>query len=296
MPARKTFTLISLLIIILGNAQRKKRRDTIVIYEKVVVYDTVFRTKAFGQNLAPVRMPKPVLNLKDIAFETPSLKKNDADILKDSLTQKSFRYGFSAGFGFKNNNWTTDNSSGSKPQVGPTAGIWLSKTLFAPQFTLLFSANLFYWNSSLNLDATKEEAYLDGFYFTEDKKPLLFQRFDNKHLEISTQLKARYEWKKLLPLAGIIISKSFYEMQFLVPENNVFNKPDRFKNKSIDLGFNLGLQYRLSRRISVDFEYQHIFRKGLHLKNKDFDFEIFKPNSNFAERKITAGLSYSLVK
>jgi hypothetical protein len=289
MLTKKIPILLSILFLFLAQAQRKKRKDTVVIYEKVIVYDTIYKSRAFKIKAAPLQLSKLDLNFRRINFPAPQLK-NTEEKPTEKITENSWNYGISAGLGLKNNSWYPDK----KPQFGASGSLWLSKTLFIPKFTLMLSANAFFWNSSFDLDANKEETFLDGFYFTKDQQPLLFQRFNNKHSEFFLQLKALYEWKNFRPFAGITASQSFYKMQFLVPENKVLNKLNDFKNRSTDFGFVLGMQYRISRKISLDLEYQELTRKGLNLRNSDFDFEIFKSNSNFAERKILAGISYRL--
>ncbi|WP_435525456.1 hypothetical protein [Chryseobacterium indoltheticum] len=110
------------------------------------------------------------------------------------------------------------------------------------------------------------------------------------------QLKAIYEWKTCGLLWGFLANKNNYKMQFLVPENNVLNKLDDFKSSQINFGFSLGLQYRIFTRFLIDVEYQYYKIKNLSLKNSSFDFDIFKTNNTFAERKISLGISYFISK
>ena len=160
----------------------------------------------------------------------------------------------------------------------------------------MLSANVYHWNSSFDLDANQEETFLNGYYFTEDHQPLLFQRFNNKHFEYALHLKFLYNWKNLRPFAGILANRNTYTMQFLVPENQVLNRLDDFKNDRTNFGLALGIQYRIFRRFLLSAEYQQYHLKNLSLKKPDFNFEIFKTNNTFAERKISFGISYILSK
>lgn len=284
--------LIFLFIIILNSvfAQRKKV-DTVYVYEKVIVYDTVFVEKAIRLKRAGVLLPF----LKIHAKEIKSINKNiDKEKLKEEiekLANKRFKYGITAGIGLKNASWA-ENISDKNQQFGENLGIWFSKTVLGSNLSLMLSANVNYWNSSFDLDANKEETYLNGFYFSEDKQPLLFQRFNNKHFEYNLQLKALYEWKNFRPSAGIVLNKNIYKMQFLVPENNILSKLDDFKTNQINLGFSLGLQYRILNRFLLELEYQQFKINNLSLKNSTFDFDIFKTNNTFAERKLGVGITY----
>lgn len=292
---RKIILLFSVIFITFAFAQRKKT-DTIYVYEKVIVYDTIYLEKAI--NLKPADFKFSSLKIQEREIKAINDQKTDDLELEEKIKKlktKSFKYGIEAGMGFKKASWA-EVLSGKNQQFGQNLGIWISKSIIDPKFSLMLSANIYSWNSTFDLDANKEETYLDGFYFSKDDQPLLFQRFNNKHFEYVLQLKAIYEWKNLRPFVGFLANKNNYKMQFLVPENNVLNKLDDFKSNQVNFGFSLGLQYRIFSRFLIDVEYQHYKIKNLSLKNSSFDFDIFKTNNTFAERKISLGISYFISK
>ena len=147
------------------------------------------------------------------------------------------------------------------------------------------------WIVQLN-DANSEDSYRNGYYFTKDHQPLLVQKFNNRHFEYALQLKFLYEWKNIRPFAGISVNRNTYKMQFMVPDNGVLSKLDDFKSSQTNFGFSLGIQYRILRRFLLGLEYQQYNLKNISLKNRDFDFDIFKTSNTFAERKISFGISY----
>lgn len=288
---RKIILLFSVIFITFAFAQRKKT-DTIYVYEKVIVYDTIYREKSI--NLKPADLMFSSLKIQEREMKAINDQKIDDLELEEKIKKlrtKSFQYGIEAGMGFKKASWA-EFLSEKNQQFGQNLGIWISKSIIDPKFSLMLSANIYRWNSTFDLDANKEETSLDGFYFSKDDQPLLFQRFNNKHFEYVLQLKAIYEWKNLRPFVGFLANKNSYKMQFLVPENNVLNKLDDFKSNQINFGLSLGLQYRIFSRFLIDVEYQHYKIKNLSLKNSSFDFDIFKTNNTFAERKISLGISY----
>ncbi|MDQ0593229.1 hypothetical protein QFZ37_001598 [Chryseobacterium ginsenosidimutans] len=276
--------------------QRKKKVDTVYVYEKVVVHDTVYLMK-------PIKFKKNDLLFPELKIVETKFVRN---IYKEELEKQrainrarkqkasTFQYGFEAGIGIKNSSFTKGFTN--KQQFGENLGIWLSKNIITPQLSLMISANIYHWNSTFNLDANKEDTYLNGFYFTQDHQPLLFQRFDNKHFEYALQLKLFYEWKNIRPFAGFLINKNVYKMQFLVPESNILNKLDDFKADQTNIGFSFGVQYRLFRKILLSLDYQQYQMKNISLKNSSFDFDIFKTSNTFAERKINFGISYIISK
>lgn len=295
MLLRKIILLFSVIFITSTFAQRKKT-DTIYVYEKVIVYDTIYLEKAIKLKTAHLLFSSLEIQekeIKELSNQITDKEQIEEQIKK--LRTKRFQYGIEAGIGLKKVSWA-ENLSEKNQQFGQNFVIWISKSIINPNFSLMLSANIYSWNSTFDLDANKEETYLDGFYFSKDNQPLLFQRFNNKHFEYILQLKAIYEWKNLRPFVGFLANKNNYKMQFLVPENNVLNKLDDFKSNQINFGFSLGLQYRIFNRFLIDVEYQHYRIKNLSLKNSSFDFDIFKTNNTFAERKISLGISYFISK
>ncbi|SUX46215.1 outer membrane beta-barrel protein [Chryseobacterium indoltheticum] len=294
MLLRKIILLFSVIFINSTFAQRKKT-DTIYVYKKVIVYDTIYLEKAIKLKPAKLMLSSLEIQAKEIKSIPQNTNKEEIEEQLNKVSVNKFQYGIHAGIGLKKVSWA-ENLSEKNQQFGQNFGIWISKNIINPNFSLMLSATIYHWNSTFDLDANKEETYLDGFYFSKDNQPLLFQRFNNKHFEYILQLKAIYEWKNLRPFVGFLANKNNYKMQFLVPENNVLNKLDDFKSNQVNFGFSLGLQYLLFNRFLIDVEYQHFKIKNLSLKNSSFDFDIFKTNNTFAERKISLGISYFISK
>jgi hypothetical protein len=285
----KTIIFIFTVLSLQFTAQKRKKTDTVFVYEKVIVYDTVYLEKAVKSRFNDVQISLPTV--QDQPVENRIFKAKKITTTKKTFLQ-SFQYGIEGGVGFKNTTWARELNN-NKQQFGENLGIWISKSV-SQNIYLMLSANVYRWNSTFDLDANKEETYLDGFYFTQDSQPLLFQRFNNKHFEYTAQLKVLYEWKKFRPFVGFAVNRNSYKMQFLVPENHVLNKLDDFKSKNINLGFSFGLQYQILPKIMITADYQQFSLNNLSLKNSSFDFDIFKTNNTFAERKLNLGISYSI--
>lgn len=299
MILRKIVLILLLLTVSLSFAQtrKKKKVDTVYVYEKVTVYDTVYRFKSLPFRQRDLMLPE--LKVEETKF-VRNIYKEETDRQRASRKARlrqpaTFFYGIEGGIGLKNTGWTRENS-GNNNQFGEYLGLWASRSFFNSRFSVSLSANVYHWNSSFDLDANKEETFLDGYYFTEDHQPLLFQRFNNKHFEYALQLKFLYDRKNIRPFAGILANRNTYTMQFLAPEDHVLNRLDDFKSNQINVGFTLGIQYRMFRRFLLSAEYQQYHIKNLSLKNPDFNFEIFKTNNTFAERKISFGISCILSK
>ncbi|MGU3375951.1 outer membrane beta-barrel protein [Chryseobacterium sp. M5A1_1a] len=286
MLLKKTFFILFLIIIQIFNAQRKKT-DTLYVYEKVIVYDTIYLEKALKIQSKGIFPYSKIINRKEIREVNPI--KDEVNRVS-AYTTKKFQFGVEIGTGLKTSTWARESSK-KNSQSGFSLGLWASKSIFN-KFSLMLSAHVYRWNSTFDLDANKEDTWLNGYYFTEDSQPLLFQRFNNKHFEYVMQLKLSYDWKNIRPFIGILANKSIYKMQFLVPENMVLNRLDDFKSEQLNVGFSLGVQYKILKKILLSLEYQEYKMKNVSLKNSSFNFDIFKTNNTFAERKINLGISY----
>ncbi|MBW7676462.1 hypothetical protein [Chryseobacterium chendengshani] len=286
----KFLFIFAILFLQFFQAQRTKT-DTVYVYEKVIVYDTIYLEKAVKNRSNDIIFKELVI--KELMLENQLPQKPGKDRINKNKTS-GFEFGIEAGVGFKNSNWAKELSNG-KQQFGQNSGIWISKSV-SQNLYLMLSANVYHWSSTFDLDANKEDTYLNGFYFTEDSEPLLFQRFNNKHFEYIAQLKVLYEWKKIRPFVGFLANRNVYKMQFLVPENNVLDKLDDFKSKQFNFGFSFGIQYLVFPKLLISADYQYYRMKDLSLKNSSFDFDIFKTNNTFAERKLNLGISYTLFK
>lgn len=287
--------LIAFIQFSFAQKQRKKKVDTIYVYEKVVVYDTVYFSKAIPLAKKEIILPQPeIRETKFIRNIYKEEKDREAAITRARRRKiRTFEFGIEAGAGLKNSSWMKD-ISGKRQQAGVYGRLWISKDIFLPQLSVMLSGDFYQWNSTFDLDANREETYLDGFYFSRNNEPLLFQKFNNKHAEYALQLKMLYEWKNFRPSAGVLINRNTYTMQFLAPENNVLGKMEDFTANDMHIGFSLGLQYRFFRRILLSLEYQQYTMNNVSLKNSRFDFDIFKTNNTFAERKIGLGISYTI--
>ncbi|MDH6250475.1 opacity protein-like surface antigen [Chryseobacterium sp. H1D6B] len=290
MILKKLFSFLLIVSIFSLQGQRKKT-DTLYVYEKVIVHDTIYLEKSLKRKSNDIVQPSLSVKEKEIKNRSLTLKNKDP---KTQNLYAGFQYGIGIGIGLKNSSWAKELSN--KKQSGENLEIWVSKNILTPSLSLLLAANIYRWNSTFDLDGNKEDTFLNGYYFTQDRQPLLFQTFNNKHFEYVLRLEIGYEWKNFRPFAGFLVNRSIYKMQFLVPENNVLDKLDDFKSNQNNYGFTFGIQYKFFKRFLVSLDYQYYKMKNLSLKNSSFDFDIFKANNTFAERKLTLGLSYILSK
>lgn len=144
----------------------------------MIVYDTIYLEKAVKLRPASLIFSSFQIQAKEIKNIQQNTNKEELEEQLKKISNNKLQFGIQAGIGLKKASWA-ENLSDKNLQFGQNLGIWISKSIINPNFSLILSANISRWNSTFDLDANKEETYLEGFYFSEDDQPLLFQRFNN---------------------------------------------------------------------------------------------------------------------
>jgi len=153
-----------------------------------------------------VNLPK----IQDIGINDMGFK--DQIEGKPIYASQKFQFGAGLEIGVKKGVWTKSLSE-KDAQLGFGINLWASRSIYR-RFSLLLSAHIYHWNSTFDLDANKEDTWMNGFYFSEDQQPLLFQKFNNKHFEYALQLKLLYDWNNIRPFAGFLINKTTIKCSF----------------------------------------------------------------------------------
>ncbi|GAB0157334.1 hypothetical protein CHRYSEOSP005_26070 [Chryseobacterium sp. Alg-005] len=288
---RKAAFLLLIILSHFSSAQRKKKNDTVYVYEKVIVYDTIFLEKPIKARFDDIIFPTLAITDKIIP-QNPKLKRARISSRK-SIPKTTFHYGTEAGIGFKNSIWT-QKLSGDNQQFGENVGVWAAKDIIDTPLSVMLNFNVYHWNSTFDLNANEDVTSLKGYHYTENSELLLFQRFNNRHFEYALHAKLFYEWKSIYPYAGVSINKNTYKMQFLIPEADGGSHSEDFRTRQINLGFSFGVQYRILKKVLLTADYQQYKLKNISLKNSSFDFDVFNTNNTFAERKINLGVSYMI--
>uniref|UniRef100_UPI0025D528B8 hypothetical protein n=1 Tax=uncultured Chryseobacterium sp. TaxID=259322 RepID=UPI0025D528B8 len=149
MIPRKIVLLLSLIPVTASFAQtRKKKVDTVYVYEKVTVYDTVYRFKPMPSRQKDLILPRLTVEetkfVRDVYQE--GVDRERASRRARLRRPAAFLYGIEGGMGLKNTGWTTKDS-GNNSQFGEYLGLWASKSFFNSRFSVLLSANVYHWNA-----------------------------------------------------------------------------------------------------------------------------------------------------
>lgn len=268
-----SFRLSFLILFLFFNLFSSQENDTIVVYEEVIIHDTIYVKDKTPQNI-------PL----DNKFPTKTEKQSNTD----------FQYGISIIAGNKNTNFF--QSSNQENNWGFGGGIWVMKSFANNLISFSLSGNYLKWLKTFEIDANKTDSELNGYYFTELNEPVLFQKLNNENSEIIIPLKVYFNFlQNFSPYFGVFGNYTTFKMEFLVPENNVLNKKSDFIAHNSSLGWIGGLQYNI-KKWSIFVEYQQNDFQDLEFESSDTGNLIFQFKNGFKNKKILLGINYAFSK
>lgn len=282
---------------------QEKKVDTIYVYEEVIVYDTVF-------------IEKPIIKIDKAIFTSENNKK---DKLELSQNGKKFQIPVdtlvlvtdkkkiekdrkqSWFFGGKLHLGLADNSLFKKVDapnpIGVGLGIWIRKELFNSNFSVGIGIDALYWTSPFSFNASKKDSELNGYYFTQNNDPKLFQSIESKHFQLQIPIQFYYKIDKFMPSIGGFVSTSSYKSKFLGSSGRLprtFDETQTFKAEALQIGYLAEVQYTISKRFSVAVHFSSGKANKLLFTNKDDKNQSFKTGNEFSEKRFSLQLVYSL--
>lgn len=278
---------------------QQKTIDTIYVYEEVIVHDTVFVEKPINEK----KLDKVVFikNENDkigltLNGEKIQIKVDSATVvLLKNLHNKTWFFGGKLYTGTARN--TLFKKLNAPADIGIGLGIWTKKRLFNPRFLVGIGIDASYWMSPFTFDATKNESSLNGYYFTENNQPKLFQSIDSKHFQLQIPIQFYYKIQRFTPSIGAFANISSYKAKFLGSSGVLpltFDETQVFKAEALQIGFLAELQYELSKHISVGINFSSGKAKNLVFTNKNDSSQSFKTDKKITENRLLAQLIYQL--
>lgn len=282
---------------------QEKKTDTIFVYEEVIVHDTVFVEKLL------TKIDKAVFTSENNAKDKLELTQNGkkVQIPIDTLvlitdkkrieTEKrlSWFFGGKLQFGMASNSLFKEMNAPNT--IGFGLGIWTRKELFTTHFSIGIGIDGFYWTSPFSFNAAQNDGTLNGYYFTHNNEPKLFQSIENKHFQLQVPIQLYYRINKFTPSAGWFVSASSYKSQFSGSSGALplaFDEIQTFKAQALQTGYLAELQYAISAHISIAAHFSSGKANNLVFNNKDDKNQSFKTKNAFTENRFLLQLVYRL--
>jgi len=262
----------------LGFSQEKKVPDTIYVYEEVIVHDTVFVEKP----LEKIKIQKIIITPKNkekkpqLTIVQPNKK---TTIFVDSLVinKEKFPWHFGAKLcvGFNSNSLFKEFNNKAQPFFG--IGLFAKKTLFHPNFAIGIGFETSLLMSNFDFQASQNDSSLNGFYFTKDRGPKLFNSITNKGFQFQTPLQVYWKFKKFSPSIGVFGNISSYKSTFIGSSGSSPLSHDEiqtYKAKAFYFGYLAQLEYQITPVWSVALNYSFAEAEKLIFNNDNESFGI----------------------
>lgn len=284
---------------------QEKKVDTIYVYEEVIVHDTVFVEKPLNQlKLDHVVFIKGEKNQKDKLKITQNGKKfqiqvDSTNIILPKIKLKEYikrwYFGGKLLLGMANNSLFKELYAPTN--IGTGLGIWIKKELFTPNLFVGIGFDGLYFTSPFTLDSSKNESALNGYYFTENNEPKLFQSIENKYFQLQIPIQFYYKIKKFTPSIGLFASVSNYKASFKGSSGSLplsLDEAQIYKAKALQIGYLVELHYDLTKHISVGINFSSGKLDYLVFVNKNDNNPSFKTQNRFIENRWLLQLRYNL--
>lgn len=297
--------LILFILISFFTFSQEKTVDTVYVYEEVIIHDTIFVEKTLDKiKLEKVIFIKGENNEKDKLELTQNGKKIQIQVdstniilskIKPKEHIKSWFFGGKLLFGIANNNLFKELNAPTK--IGSGLGIWIKKRLFNPNFFIGIGFDGLYFTSPFSFDASQNDSALNGYYFTENNQPKLFQSIDNKHFQIQIPIQFYYKIKKFTPSIGLFAIVSNYKATFKGSSGSLplsLDETQIYKAQAVQFGYLAELNYELTKQISVGINFSSGKSNNLIFINKNDNNQSFKTANEFTENRWLLQLIYRL--
>lgn len=295
------FLFLFLLSLCSGFSQQKTV-DTIYVYEEVIIHDTIFVEKPLNQikfdktifiksETAEKDKLEVIQNGKKIQIEIDST----TIVLPKSVRNKCWFFGGKLHAGTASN--SLFKQLNAPANIGVGLGIWVKKQISASNFFVGIGIDALYWMSPFSFDATQNDSPLNGYYFTQNNEPKLFQSIDSKHFQFQVPIQLYYKINRFITSIGAFAGVSNYKAIFLGSSGSLpltFDETQVFKAEAFQIGFLSELQYELSEHISVGMNFSSGKAKNLVFTNKNDSGQSFTTQKTFTENRWLAQLTYRL--
>lgn len=270
--------LLFFMFSLLGFSQEKKVPDTIYVYEEVIVHDTVFVQKPLDK----IKIQKVIITPKN-KEKKPQLTiiefNKKTTIFVDSLVinKEKFSWNFGAKLfaGFNSNSLFKEFNNKAQPCFG--IGLFTKKTLFHPNFAIGIGFETSILKSNFTFQASQNDSSLNGFYFTKDRSPKLFNSITNKGFQFQTPLQVYWKFKKFSPSIGVFANISNYKSTFIGSSGSSpisLDETQTYTAKAFYFGYLAQLEYQITSVWSVALNYSFSEAKKLIFKNNNESFGV----------------------
>lgn len=263
-------------------SQNKKETDTIYVYEEVIIRDTIYIERPLSKVDKVLVTPEKKGKKSQITITQNNKKTN---ITVDSLEIKGKKNDFSSNweFGSKLNLGLNSNTLfkefNAENQFIIGIGVFVRKTIFHANFSIGTGIESSITINPSEINNASSDSFLNGYYFTEDATPKLFQSINSKGFQFQIPIQFYWKIKNFTPSVGVFGNLSSYESKFIGSSGSTpltFDETQTFSAKTISFGYLFQLEYAFSKKWSLGTNYSYSNAKNIVFQRKNESFSVSK--------------------
>lgn len=265
-------------------SQNKKETDTIYVYEEVIIRDTVYIERPLNKLkidkvvVTPEKKGKQsqitlIQNNKKTVIPIDSLKiqKNEKDFSSD------WEFGSKLNVGLNTNTLLKELNAENQLIIG--LGLFVKKTMFHKNFSIGTGFESYFTLNSTQLNNSNSDSFLNGYYFTEEGNPKLFNSMSSKGFQFQIPLQFYWKIKKFTPSIGVFGNLSSYKSKFISASGNLpltFDQTQTYTAKTIYFGYLVQLEYTIHKNWSIGLNYSFANGNNIVFQRSSESFSIEK--------------------
>lgn len=263
---------------------QKKEVDTIYIYEEVIIRDTVYierplnKTKIDKILITPEKKGEPsqitiVQNNKKTLIPVDSI-----EIQNDKKTFGS-NWNFGSKFNLSISSNTLLKEFNADNQLNIGLGLFVKKTLFHNSFSIGTGFEGFITVNPTQLNKSKTNSFLNGYYFNDDGSPRLFNSISSKGFQLQIPFQLYWKIKNFTPSIGIFGNLSNYESEFIGSSGSLPLTLDQIQTYSAKIfffGYLTQLEYSIFKNWSVGINYSFSNANNIIFQRNKESFSVAK--------------------
>ena len=280
-------TKCSLLFLFFVNfmfSQEKRTIDTVYVYEEIIIRDTVYIEKPLNK----IKIDKIIVDPASLEkksqitiFQNNEKTVLNVDSLEISNSKKSHQSRWNLGsklhLGLISN--TLMKEFNTQYQLNAGLGFFVKKSVFHSNFSIGTGFDLYFTLNPTQLNPSDSESFLNGYYFTDDGNPKLFQSISSKGFQFQIPLQCYWKIKKFTPSIGILGNLSSYQSKFegssgVLPLT--LDETQTYSARAFYFGYLAQLEYSVTKNWSIGIHYSFANAHNIVFQRNQESFSVAK--------------------
>lgn len=279
---KKNNVYLALLFVLNFSFAQEKKVDTVYVYEEIIIRDTVYIEKPLNKIKidkvtisSDKKNEKPQITIIQNNIET--IIPIDTLVIEKKKTSFNSKWKFGSKLNFSLFSNTLLKEINLKNQLTIGVGFFVKKKVFHPDFSIGIGFETQLTMNTSKINNTTSVSFLNGYYFTDDGNPKLFESIITKGFQYQIPLQFYWKIKKITPSIGFFGAINNYESTFKGSSGNLpltLDESQKFNAKTLYIGYLFQLEYAIYKQWSVGLNYSYSSTKKIVFKRNEQTFAI----------------------